>query len=346
MKAIKKRLASMLAVLIAAASLPSACLPAYAADWLNVSDACSISSVQGSADIQNTGDIQNADGIQAQAESDEPQYVSIEVLNIEPVVKNGRKNDYYYNPNRDCFTDENGNVIYRIPDFYYKVTLSDGTYLTGYYRDHFEDDPMLKVEHSQSEKPWTVGGNNSFTVRYGDAETTVAVDLKSSADFEYTEQEGGLFITDCNLIYETVQIPSEIDGKPVRGILSLGSKAMRSIKHLIIPDSVEYIGDNAFGSEDYYFYGRVLETVTVGSGVKYLDAAMFRKCYKLTSISVSENNPYYSDIDRVVYNKQEDTLAVYPIGKGADYTVPASVADIGVLGNSIYDFLNITVVRL
>lgn len=332
MKAIKKRLASVLALLIAAASLPSACLPAYAADGLNVSDAWSISSVQDSADIQNAGDIQNADGVQAQAESNEPQYVSIEVLNIESVVKN--RGDYSL--------DGNGNVICRIPKFYYKVTLSDGTYLTGYYRDHFEDDPMLKVEHSQSEKPWTVGGNNTFTVRYGDAETTVAVDLKSSADFEYTEQDGGLFITTCNLIYETVQIPPVIDGKPVRGILSLGRSAMNRIKHLIIPDSVEYIGDNAFLT-GYYDYDEVLETVTVGSGVKYLDAAMFRKCENLTAISVSENNPYYSDIDGVVYNKQGDTLAVYPIGKGADYTVPASVADIDVLGNSIYDFLNITV---
>ena len=260
----------------------------------------------------------------------ESPYVTLEVLKMLPVIEN-----------QNCKVDKSGNVIYDIPVFSYKLTAKDGSYITGMYDPDYWTTKVvqnegLRVFNTQTEKPWTVGGDNSFVIKYGDLEVEVPVELQKTSDFEYIEQNGGLYITDCHLKDETIEIPETINGKTVVGIVSLGSE-VDSMKSLVIPDTVKSIG-----TEVFYSWDASVETIYIGSGVTYLDADMFGKCSKLKSITISENNPDYCDIDGVVYDKTKKTLIYYPVGKGEDYTVPATVTNIDILNADIYRNLNIT----
>ena len=143
-----------------------------------------------------------------------------------------------------------------------------------------------------------------------------------------------MFITGCYTEEETLEIPLEIDGKKVIGVTSLKGKTDK-VKHLVLSDTIEVIGESAL-------YGMNVETVTIGSNVKYLDVNMFARCQNLAKINVSDKNPDYCDIDGVVYNKQQDRLIVYPLAKGNEYTIPDSVTNIDVLNEEIYSSVKVS----
>jgi hypothetical protein len=51
-------------------------------------------------------------------------------------------------------------------------------------------------------------------------------------------------------------------------------------------------------------------------------------CYNLTAILVEENNPVYSSVDGVLFNKDKTELIFYPEGKSGEYVIPNSVTTI------------------
>ena len=132
-------------------------------------------------------------------------------------------------------------------------------------------------------------------------------------------------------------------------LTTIGAEAFRDCKmsEIDIPDSVTTIGNCAF----YECYNLTsitfpdsvtaingaifegcsnLESVTIGAGVTTIDGAAFYDCYP-TSITVSNNNKYYSsDEYGVLFNKDKTTLIQYPIGNTrTSYTIPDSVKKIG-----------------
>ena len=258
-----------------------------------------------------------------EVEITESPYVLLEILEVENVKEN-----------ENCYINQSGNIIYSAPDVIFRVTDKDGkSFLASSI-----DNPNVYFSHNQEYEPWTVGGNNRFTLHYSNLSAEASVELQASSSFEYIEQNGGLYITGYTVPgQESLEIPSEIDGKPVIGVLSLGEyNVVSSLTSVTIPDSVTTVGDSAFLG-DYK-----LETISIGSGVNYLNADMFGGCKNLNGVSVSKDNPYYCDEDGVVYNKQKTVLVVYPLAKGEDYTVPASVTNIDILNKSVYDFVNVT----
>ena len=133
------------------------------------------------------------------------------------------------------------------------------------------------------------------------------------------------------------------------GVTYLGSYAFRdcsSLTNIIIPDNVTYIGIEAFRNCSS------LTNVTIGSRVNSIGRDAFRYCSKLTGITipdrvtaigrdafsgcsslmdivVGENNPNYSSLDGVLFNKDQTTLILCPNVKNGAYTVPESVTSIG-----------------
>ena len=91
-----------------------------------------------------------------------------------------------------------------------------------------------------------------------------------------------------------------------------------------IPDSVTSIGEAAFSWCDS------LSSVNIPDSVTSIDYTAFAGCTNLESIYVDANNPNYSSIDGVWFNKNATTLITYPAGKqSAAYTIPDSVTTIG-----------------
>ena len=92
------------------------------------------------------------------------------------------------------------------------------------------------------------------------------------------------------------------------------------LKNINLPDTVDTIDSSAF------YECSSLEEIRIPAGVtnEYLDSAFSDTCISLKNIFVDAANPAYSDIDGVLYSKNQDTLYFCPSAK-TELTVPASV---------------------
>ena len=71
-----------------------------------------------------------------------------------------------------------------------------------------------------------------------------------------------------------------------------------------------------------------ITTVHIGSDVTSITSDAFKGLFKLRSVTVSENNPYYSSFSDCLYNKNKTVLLCFPPAlSGAK--IPASVTSIG-----------------
>lgn len=85
-----------------------------------------------------------------------------------------------------------------------------------------------------------------------------------------------------------------------------------------IPPKVRKICFEAF------LYNINLTEIYIHHDVNQIDTA-FAECYALERIIVSEDNPYYSSSDGVLFNKDKTILMQYPCNKIGDYTIPDTV---------------------
>lgn len=140
------------------------------------------------------------------------------------------------------------------------------------------------------------------------------------------------------------------------GVTSIGNRAFekcRSIISVTIPSSVSNIGSWAFRRCDN------LTSLVISDGVTTIESGAFSYCSSLTSvtipksvttidltglnslseINVDKDNPYYTSVDGVLFNKDKSSLIVYPIGRqDKSYTVPDSVTTIrGEAFSTAYD---------
>lgn len=70
---------------------------------------------------------------------------------------------------------------------------------------------------------------------------------------------------------------------------------------------ITVIHEYAFNCDDK------LEVINIGADVKEIDGKSFYSCWSLQRIEVDENNPYFCDVDGVLYTKDMKTLICYPI---------------------------------
>ena len=150
-------------------------------------------------------------------------------------------------------------------------------------------------------------------------------------------------ITDYTGDDTIVNIPSEIDGKPVTSIGDFAFEGCTSLTSIEIPASVTSIGYDAFDSctnltnieipdsitsiGNFSFYGCIgLTSIEIPASVTSIGYATFYACTSLASININSNNAKYSSTDGVLFNKTRTTLIFYPTGKtNTRYTIPNSV---------------------
>lgn len=89
--------------------------------------------------------------------------------------------------------------------------------------------------------------------------------------------DGTVSIYDYDGNEETVIIPSEIDGKPVKEIGGMGHS---KFKHLIVEEGIMEILKDAFGECEK------LETVSLPEGITALNTSVFAGCVRLVSINI------------------------------------------------------------
>lgn len=133
----------------------------------------------------------------------------------------------------------------------------------------------------------------------------VSTTIKNSVCYEYSYTEigkkQGVKIDACAGKVKELEIPSEINGKPV---IALGPSAFSvcpGVESIIIPENVEKI--------------------IIGSG-SFI-------CPNLKSITVSENNEKYSSEDGILFNKDKSVLVKFPTASPlTTFKIPESVSEI------------------
>jgi len=144
--------------------------------------------------------------------------------------------------------------------------------------------------------------------------------------FEYTVVDEST-VTITNYIGEDTEvvIPSIIEGLPVTAIGESAFSTCINVTSVVVPDCVIRIEDEAF------IFCNNLETITLGSGVAEIVGMPFGSSgVALKNIFVDENNPYYKDLDGILFTKDEKTIVRYPVGRTeTQYTVPDGVTVIG-----------------
>ncbi len=130
----------------------------------------------------------------------------------------------------------------------------------------------------------------------------ITASAATNGDFKYRVLEDGTAeIIDYYGSTEILEIPSELAGRTVTSIRNTAFYGCKSLKSVTIPESVTEIGSYSF-----------------------------QNCASLTEINISNNNPNYSSVDGVVFNKDKTELIIYPPGGKAEVTISNSVTSIGV----------------
>lgn len=95
--------------------------------------------------------------------------------------------------------------------------------------------------------------------------------------------ENTIAITDYNGYDTEVTIPSKIDGYTVTGVENMDTS---NIKKIVMPDTVTYIGEYAFGD---YNDSVPLEEIVLSKNLKSIGPSAFRRCYDLKSIDIPKS---------------------------------------------------------
>lgn len=102
------------------------------------------------------------------------------------------------------------------------------------------------------------------------------------ADFDYFCDGYTVTIDGYNGSSANVVIPATIEGCPVTEVSSYAFQSNTTIRSIVIPDSVELIGDACFEGCS------ALASVTLGSGLQTIGANAFGACDSLTQINLPE----------------------------------------------------------
>lgn len=95
--------------------------------------------------------------------------------------------------------------------------------------------------------------------------------------------ENTIAITDYNGYDTEVTIPSKIDGFTVTGVENMDTS---NIKKIVMPDTVTYIGECAFGDYDDSV---PLEEIVLSKNLKTIGLNAFSRCFELKSIDIPES---------------------------------------------------------
>lgn len=101
---------------------------------------------------------------------------------------------------------------------------------------------------------------------------------------------------------------------------------------LVIPETVNY------NNQDYrvtgcegsaYYCAHNLTSISFPKTITYIDCNYLAELNKLEAIIVDSENPNYTTIDGVLYNKEVTNILAFPCKRGGVYRVPATITEFG-----------------
>lgn len=139
----------------------------------------------------------------------------------------------------------------------------------------------------------------------------------------YTSIDGILYDKEVSLL---IWCPSALIQKDLtlpQSLIKIGNSAFsyNTVKNINIPNSVKEIGDLAFFHSD-------IETIDIPASVREIGFGAFSNCKSLNSISVDSQNPNFTSLDDILYDKDYTLLISCPANK-TEIILPVSVIKIG-----------------
>jgi hypothetical protein len=138
-----------------------------------------------------------------------------------------------------------------------------------------------------------------------------------------TNNDGSLNIEQYTGPGGAIVIPDTTNGLPITSIGNLAFFNISTLASVTVGTNVASIGDQAFSDSS-------VTSIALPASVTNISFNSFQTCFSLTNIVVATNNPNFSSSAGVLFDQSQTTLLQYPNGKAGNYTVPASVTDIGV----------------
>ena len=152
--------------------------------------------------------------------------------------------------------------------------------------------------------------------------TAITVDTNNPA---FSSEDGVFFNKSQTMLIQYPAAHTGISYTIPNSVTSIGHLAFYGCTgptNVTIPDSVTSIGSDAF------FCCFNLTSVTIPDNVTSIGDEAFYYCLSLTTITVKTNNPAYSSLDGVLFNKNQTTLIQWPGGRAGSFTIPNSVTSI------------------
>lgn len=141
----------------------------------------------------------------------------------------------------------------------------------------------------------------------------------------FSEKQGMLFNKDATRLIQCPPAISNIATLP-NSLKTIGSGAFYGCKALTlleIPDSVSHLERAAIQ------FCSNLEILFIPASVISIEGLPVDLCYKFKGFTVDPDNPNYSAVDGVLFNKDQSRLIQFPAIKEGIYEVPSSVTTIG-----------------
>lgn len=243
------------------------------------------------------------------------------------------------------------------------------TYSYENFSDYVHYKTCTECGHTVSEKhAWDDGVSSESGITYT-CTLCKTTKTESTSPFTYDVVDGNAWITGLRdkMLTELV-IPNKIDGYKVTAIADNAFAFNKEITKVVIPDSVESIGEKAFLNcwaladvklgtgvtsigYDAFGFAKALETISIPDSVTTIGAEAFARgaltkinigknvtvigdgafldCEGMTAINVADDNAVYSSKDGVFFDKSGETLLQYPNAKeGTAYVLPEGVKTI------------------
>jgi|GEM_PF-2444939 len=169
----------------------------------------------------------------------------------------------------------------------------------------------------------------------------------SESEFDMTVTPFGVVINGYKGLGGNVEIPDEMGGVKVRVLGESCFEHNNSVRKVTLPPMLEHIGNNAFSGcsnlakidipdgvtniGDFAFAGcSKMDEVFIGPKVSRIGDFAFTGCNMLEDIHVDANNPTYSSINGVLFDKNRTRIIRFPPANGTNtYTIPCGVVTIG-----------------
>jgi len=137
--------------------------------------------------------------------------------------------------------------------------------------------------------------------------------------FEYCKDLKEILVEDGNADYTSID--GILYSKDMTALLAYPGGKTGS--EFTVESSVDSLAGYAFWGNNY------LKSLTIETNVVKLDGFGGGACDNLESLTVRDDNPNYTTIDGVLYNKDTTELLLYPTGKsGYSFTAPSTVRKI------------------